>query len=93
MDDIHKAELEDSKLQEASSPVDTHISNDGTIKVDPCYAETNMEQSLSDKHFNTPTRVNGELTNDENVDAVTHEAPSDLCTSKKPGDESMQKLE
>ena len=89
VDDIHKAELGDSKLQEASSPVDTRISNDGTIKVNSCYAKTNMDQSISDKRFSTPTKVDGKLTNDENVDAVNHETPSDLCTSKKPGDESM----
>ena len=93
VDDILKAELGDIKLQEASSPVDTRISNEGTIKVNSCYAETNMDQSLSDKRLNTPAKVDGKLTNDENVDAVNHENPSDLCTSKKLGDESMRKHE
>ena len=89
VDDIHKAELGDSKIQEASSPVDTRISNEGTIKVNSCYAETNMDQSLSEKRFSTPTKVDGELTNDENVDVVSYETPSDLCTCKKLGYESM----
>ena len=93
VDDIHKVELEDSRLQEASSPLDTHISNDGTNKVDPFYAETNMNQSPSAKCFSTSVKVDGELTNDENFDFVTREFPSDLCTPKKPCDESMQKLE
>ena len=63
------------------------------MKVDPCYAETNMDQSLSDKCFSTPTKVDGKLTNDENIDVVNHGTPSHLCASKKIGDESMQKLE
>ena len=89
MDDIHKAKPGDSKLQEASSPIDTRISNEGTIKVNSCYAETNMDQSLSDKGLSTPTKVDGKLTNDENIDVVNHGTPSDLCTSKKCVDESM----
>ena len=89
VDDIHKAESGDSKLEEASSPIDTHISNDGTNKVDPFYVEINIDQFPSVKHFSTPAKVDGELMNDENVNSITREAPFDLCTSKKPGDESM----
>ena len=89
VDDIHKAESGDNKLHEASSPVDTHISNDGTNKVDRFYVETNMNQSPSTKHFSTSLKADGELTNDENFDSVIRESPSDLCTSKKPCDESM----
>ena len=46
MDDIHKTRTGDGKVQEENSPVDTHISNDVTNKVDPFDAETNMNQSL-----------------------------------------------
>ena len=88
MNDIHKAELGDSKLQEASSPVDTHISNDVTNKVDPFDAETNTNQSLFAKRFNTSVKVDGELMNDDKMDSVTHEFFSDLCTPKKPCDDS-----
>ena len=93
MDDVHKAKLGVSRLHEASSSLDTHISNDITNKVDPLDAGTNMEPSLSFKRFSTSTKVDGELMNDENFDSVTREFLSDLCTPKKPCDESMRKLE
>ena len=93
MDDIHKAELGDSKLHEASSLVDTRISNDVTYKVDPFDAETNMNQSLFVKPFNTSINVDGELMNDDKMDSVTHEFFSDLCTPKKPCDDSTRKVE
>ena len=93
VDDIHKAESGDSKLQEAGSHVDTRISNDGTNKVNPFYAETNLDQSPSVKRFNTSVKVDGELMNDDKMDSVTHEFFSDLCTPKKPCDDSTRKLE
>ena len=93
MDDIHKAEPGDSKLQEASSPVDTRISNDGTNKVDPFDAETNMDQYLFDKRFSTSVEVDGKLMNDDKIDSVTHEFISDVCTPKNPCDDSTRKLE
>ena len=93
MDDIHKAEPGDSKLQEASSSLDTHISNDVTNKVDPLDAGTNMDPSPSVKRFSASTKVDSELMNDVNFDSVTHEFLSDLCTPKKPCDEYTRKIE
>ena len=51
VDDVHKAERGDSRLQEASSSLDTHISNDVTNKVEPLDARTNMDPSLSVKRL------------------------------------------
>ena len=89
VDDVHKIELRDKELQEANPPIGTYISNDGIMKVAPCYAETNMGQPLSDKCFSTPTKMEGRLTKNEDVDAVNIENPSELRTPKKHGDESM----
>ena len=88
MDDIHKNGTGDSKVQEASSPVDTRISNDGINKVNPFDDERNMDQSLFVKRFNTSVKVDGKLINAGKIDSVTHEFISDLCTPKKPCDDS-----
>ena len=93
VDDIHKAEPGDSRLQEQNLPLDTHISNDVTNKVDPLDAGTNMDPSPSVKRFSAYTKVYSELMNDVNFDSVTHEFLSDLCTPKKPFDEYTRKLE
>ena len=92
MDDVHKAKLGVSRLQEASSSLDTHISNDVTKKVDPLDAGTNMDPSPSVECFSASTKVDSELMNDVNFDFFTHEFLCDLCTPKKPCDESMRKL-
>ena len=63
------------------------------MNVAPCYAETTLDQSLSDKCFSTPTKAEGKLTKNEVVDAVDYENPSEMYTTRKHGDESMHKLE
>ena len=93
MDDVHKAETGFSRLLEASSSLDTHISNDVTNKVDPLDAGTNVDPSPSVKRFSASTKVDSELMNDVNFDSVTHEFLSNLCTPKKPFDEYTRKLE
>ena len=57
VDDVHKAEPGVGRLQEASSSLDTHISNDVINKVDPLDAGTNMDPSPSVEHFSTSTKV------------------------------------
>ena len=63
------------------------------MNVAPCYAETTLDQSLSDKRCSTPTKAEGKLTKNEDVDGVDYENPSELYTPRKHGDESMHKLE
>ena len=93
MDDVHKAERGVSRLQEASSSLDTHISNDVTNKVDPLDVGTNMDPSSSVKCYVASTKVDSKSMNVKKSNPVTHEFLSDLCTLKKPCDESTQKLE
>ena len=91
--DVHKAESKDKEIQEANPPISTGIIDDGVVNVALYYAETTLDQSLSDKCFNTPTKAEGKLTKTKNVDAVNYENPSELYTPRKHGDDSMRKLE
>ena len=64
-----------------------------SIRSIPFDDETNMDQYLFVKCFSTSVKVDGKLMNDGKIDSVTHEFISDLCTPKKPCDDSTRKLE
>ena len=52
-----------------------------------------MDPSSSVKCYNASTKVDSKSMNVEKSDPLTHEFLSDLCTLKKPCDESTRKLE
>ena len=52
-----------------------------------------MDPSSSIKRYDTSTKVDSKSMNVKKSDPVTHEFLSDLCTLKKPCDDSTRKLE
>ena len=59
----------------------------------PCYSETTLNQSPSDKSCSTPAKTGDKLTKNEDVNVVDYKKPSELNTPHKHGDESMHKLQ
>ena len=90
---VHEAESKDKELQEANPPMNTCISDDGVRNVAPCYSETTLNQSPSDKRCSTPAKTWDKLTKNEDVNVVDYKNPSQLNTPHKHGDDSMHKLE
>ena len=52
-----------------------------------------MDPSSSFKRYGTSTKLDSKSMNVKKTDPITHEFLSDLCTLKKPCDESTRKVE
>ena len=78
--DVHEAESKDKEIPKANPPINTGIDNDGVVNVAPCFAETTLNQSPSDKRFSIPAKAEGKLTKNEDVNAIEYGNPPELYT-------------